>query len=138
MSEVIYDAGALIAAERNDRALWADPQVRLEARLEARLEQGRSPSLRRPLSPVSRSPRQARLRRLLRDRDVTDLSEDAAHRVGRLLAQAGSADIVDGAVAEAGITRSAPIITSDRDDIAHLLQAAGVDLPINDTCSGRA
>ena len=30
MSGVVYDAGALIAAQRNDRALWADHRVRLE------------------------------------------------------------------------------------------------------------
>ncbi|MFY9807689.1 MAG: hypothetical protein WCC65_09550 [Pseudonocardiaceae bacterium] len=30
MSGVVDDAGALIAAERNDRSFWADHRVRLE------------------------------------------------------------------------------------------------------------
>ncbi|MGH3788943.1 MAG: hypothetical protein ACRDRG_20870 [Pseudonocardiaceae bacterium] len=30
MRGIVYDAGALIAAERDDRALWADHRMRLE------------------------------------------------------------------------------------------------------------
>jgi hypothetical protein len=30
VSDVVYDTGALIAAERNDRAFWADHRIRLE------------------------------------------------------------------------------------------------------------
>ncbi len=124
MSGVIYDAGVLIAAERNDRALWADHRVRLE--------QGTIPIIPAAvIAQVSRSPRQAQLRRLLRGCDVADLDEDNAHRVGRILSHACTSDIVDGAVAAAAV-RSAAVVTSDRADIAHLLQAAGTDLPVID------
>lgn len=125
MSGVVYDAGVLIAAERNDRASWADHRVRLE--------QGMIPIVPAAVvAQVSRSPRQAQLRRLLRGCDVTDLDEDTAHRVGRILAQACTSDIVDGAVVDAAVVRSATVVTSDRADIAHLLRSAGTGLPIID------
>ncbi|MGQ0773006.1 MAG: hypothetical protein ACT4NY_01060, partial [Pseudonocardiales bacterium] len=122
---VVYDSGALIAAERNDRAFWADHRVRLE--------QGTIPvTPAAVVAQVSRSPRQVPLRRLLRGCDVTGLDEDTAHRVGRILGQAGTADVVDGAVVAAAVARCAAVVTSDRGDIAHLLQSAGTELPIID------
>ena len=125
MSGVVYDAGALIAAERNDRALWADHRVRLE--------QGMIPIVAAAvIAQVSRSSRQAQLRRLLRGCDVADLDEDTAHRVGQILAHACTSDVVDGAVVAAAVVRSAAVVTSDRADIAHLLHSAGTDLPIID------
>lgn len=125
MSGVIYDAGVLIAAERNDRTLWADHRVRLE--------QGMIPiAPAAVIAQVSRSARQAQLRRLLRGCDVVELDEDTAHRVGRILAQACTCDIVDGAVVSVAITCSAAVVTSDRADIAQLFESAGVDLPIID------
>jgi len=73
MSGVVYDAGALIAAERNDRALGADHRVRLE--------QGIIPII--PAAVIAEASwlsRQAQLRRLLRGCDVADLDENIAHR----------------------------------------------------------
>ena len=69
---------------------------------------------------------------MLRGCDVTDLNEDTAHRVGRILAHACASDIVDGAVIAAAVVRFAAVMTSDRADIAHLLHSAGTDLPIID------
>jgi hypothetical protein len=52
---VVYDTGLLIAAERNDRHVWADHR--------ARLELGIVPRTTAPvIAQVSRSPRQAQLR----------------------------------------------------------------------------
>jgi predicted nucleic acid-binding protein len=84
------------------------------------------------IAQVSRSSRQAQLRRLLRGCDVADLDEDTAHRVGQILAHACTSDVVDGAVVAAAVVRSAAVVTSDRADIAHLLHSAGTDLPIID------
>jgi hypothetical protein len=115
--EVVYDAGALIAADRNDRELWADHRVRLEG--------GVIPVVPAPVvAQVSRSPRQAQLRRLLRGCEVPPFDQAAAHRVGAVLAQAASSDIADGAVVEAAAA-DAIIVTSDRPDIARLLDAVG-------------
>lgn len=125
MSGVVYDAGALIAAERNDRSFWADHRVRLE--------QGTIPvTPAAVVAQVSRSPRQAQLRRLLRGCDVAELDAGTAHRVGGLLGHACTSDIVDGAVVVVAVGRSAAVLTGDRADIVHLLRSAGVDLPVID------
>ena len=121
MSDVVYDAGALVAAERNDRRLWADHRVRLEA--------GVVPVVPAPVvAQVSRSPRQAQLRRLLRGCEVLALDEPMAHAVGRLLGRAGTSDVVDATVVTLAITKQAQIVTSDRDDVSQLVDAAGARL----------
>jgi hypothetical protein len=123
MSGVVYDAGALVAAERNDRRLWADHRVRLEA--------GVVPVVPAPvLAQVSRSPRQAQLRRLLRGCEVVALDESTAHSVGRLLGRSGTSDIVDATVVTLAIAKQAEIVTSDRDDVSHLVDAAGARVGI--------
>lgn len=124
MSDVVYDAGALIAADRNDRAFWADHRIRLE--------RGVIPVVPAPvLAQVSRSPRQASLRRLLRGCDVRALDEAAAHRIGVILARASSSDIADGAVVDLA-SDGAEIVTSERPDIARLLEATGSPATIRD------
>lgn len=125
MTDVVYDAAALVAAERGDRDVWAEHRRLLE----------RGFSVVAPavvVAQVSRSARQAQLRRLLQGCEVTELGEGDAHRVGNLIGRAGTSDIVDGAVVTEAIRRSAPIVTGDRRDIAHLLEVAGADLPIID------
>lgn len=125
MTAVVYDAGALIAADRNDRRFWAEHYATLEAN-----------SI--PITPaavvaqVSRSPRQAQLRRLLRGCEIAELDESAAHAVGELLGLAGTTDVVDGVVAHAAVSRQADIITSDRLDLQRLLDAIGATTRIVD------
>jgi predicted nucleic acid-binding protein len=117
MNPVVYDAGVLIAADRNVRQLWADHRVRLEA--------GVIPTV--PTAVVaqtSRSPNQVQLRRLLRGCEVIALTEQAAHEVGHLLGKAGTSDIADAAVAQAAADLHADVVTSDPDDMRRLLQAA--------------
>ena len=123
MSGVVYDAGALVAADRNDRSLWADHRVRLEA--------GVVPVVPAPVvAQVSRSPRQAQLRRLLRGCEVLALDESTAHAVGRLLGRSGTVDVVDGTVVTIAIAKRAQIVTSDPDDVSLLASAAGARLVI--------
>jgi predicted nucleic acid-binding protein len=125
MSGVVYDAAALIAAERNDRRVWAEHRLRLAA--------GVVPIVPAPvIAQVSRSPRQAQLRRLLRGCDVVALDESTAHAVGRLLGRSGTSDIVDATVVTVAIAEQAQIVTSDRDDISRLANAAGARLVIID------
>lgn len=118
MSGVVYDAAALIAAERNERAVWAEHRVRLEA--------GILPIVPAPVvAQVSRSPRQVQLRRLLRGCEVRALDESLAHAAGQLLGRSGTTDVVDATVVTIAIAAQAEIVTADRDDIAHLVSAAG-------------
>ncbi len=110
---VVYDAGVLVAAERNDRGAWADHR--------ARLELGVVPRTTAPVvAQVSRSSRQVQLHRLLRGCDVVALAPEQSHEVGRLLAKAGTADVVDGHVVVTAAERSATVLTSDPDDLRHL------------------
>ena len=62
----LYDAGVLVAADRNDRRAWADHRARLEAGL---VPQTTAPVV----AQVSRSSRQAPLRRFLQGCDPDDL-----------------------------------------------------------------
>jgi predicted nucleic acid-binding protein len=122
---VVYDAGVLVAADRNDRALWADHRVRMEA--------GIVPVVPAPVvAQVSRSPAQAQLRRLLRGCEVVSLTEQGAHAAGQLLGRAGSADVVDAVVAHTAAQLRADVITGDRTDIRRLLDAAGASNQIID------
>lgn len=125
MSAVVYDTGALIAAERNDRAFWADHR--------ARLELGAPPITPAPVvAQASRSPRQVQLRRVLRGCEVAQFDEAGAHAVGRILAESGTDDIVDGTVVAVAVEHSAEIVTTDRADIARLLVVTGTTLRIID------
>src|SRR5450759_5305330 len=92
MRSAVYDAGVLVAAERNVRAVWAEHRARLEA--------GIVPVVPAPVvAQVSRSPAQVQLRRLLRGCEIAALTGQAAHAAGYLLGRAGSSDVVDAVVA---------------------------------------
>ncbi len=76
-----YDAGALIAAERGDREMWAEHRRRLQA--------GRQPITTAPVvAQVSRSGQQARLRMFLGGCAIVPFAADQAHAVGRLIGRA--------------------------------------------------
>jgi predicted nucleic acid-binding protein len=118
VNPVVYDAGMLVAADRNVRAIWAEHRVRLEA--------GIVPVVPAPVvAQVSRSPHQAQLRRLLRGCQVTALTEQDAHSAGRLLGRAGTRDVVDAVVAYTAAQLDADVVTGDPADIGRLLDAAG-------------
>lgn len=110
---VIYDAGVLIGADRNDRRIWADHR--------ARLDLGVVPATTAPIvAQVSRSPGQAQLRRFLRGCEVTAFSPDIAHEVGSLLARTGLSDVVDAHVVITASHSSSVVVTSDLDDLRTL------------------
>ncbi len=111
---VIYDAGVLVAADRNDRRVWADHR--------ARLELGLTPFTTAPVvAQVSRSSRQAQLRRFLRGCEVIPFSQDHAHKVGALLAKAKTSDVVDAHIALVASERNSRVLTSDPSDLRHLV-----------------
>ncbi|MEU4606730.1 PIN domain-containing protein [Kribbella sp. NPDC023972] len=117
MTQLVYDAGALIAAERDDPRLWA---IHLRA-----LMRGIEPSVPAAvLAQVWRSHEQRGLRRLIDGCDVVPLTQDLATRVGELLAVANRADVVDAQVVACCFESAATCVTSDRGDIAHLAEAA--------------
>lgn len=117
----VYDAGVLIAAERHDRAVWADHRTRLEL--------GIVPLTTAPVvAQVSRSGRQAQLHRLLRGCQVVGLTPAQASDVGALLGGAGTADVVDAHVVVVASAAGASVLTSDAGDLAPL--AAALPSPV--------
>ena len=122
MTGVVFDTGALIAVERGDRAVTV---LVAEARRT-------SAPITVPAGCVAqawRSPaRQARLAVLLRQRNVeiAALDDEAARRIGLLLAASGTSDVIDGHVALCAHRTRRPVLTSDPDDIRRLAPAADV------------
>jgi len=114
---VVYDAGPLIAADRNDREMWA-----YHRRL---LEHGRRPITTAPvIAQVSRTPRQVTLHRLLDACHVVGFESDDARSVGELLARSNTSDVVDAHVVHTAERYDALVLTSDNDDIARLADHA--------------
>lgn len=110
---VVYDAGVLVAADRNDRETWAQHRVRLEI--------GVVPVTTAPVvAQVSRTSRQVQLRRLLRGCDIAAFSPAQAHVVGGLLGRSATSDVVDGHVVVTAGELRATVLTADPDDIERL------------------
>ncbi len=121
--KAVLDAGAFVAAERGDRRLGA--LLRL-------LQQRRVP-LRTSAAVVAQvwrdGRKQARLAQLLAGVSVGPLAPDNDRRTGELLARARTADIVDAHLALEVEPRD-HVLTSDPDDLAHLLATLGVEAQI--------
>jgi hypothetical protein len=122
---VVYDAAVLLAADRNDRCVWAEHRVRLEASL--------APLIPAPVvAQVSRAPSQANLRRLLRGCEVVAFDETDAHKVGLLLAASDTSDVMDAALVVLAMRRGADIETGDSNDMRRLVAASGVPADVHD------
>lgn len=118
MGGVTYDTGALVAAERNDRRMWA-----LHA---AFLAEEVVPVVPAPvLAEAWRGARQASLARALAACDVEELGEDQARHVGTLAGRAAHDDIVDVTVVEGALRRSHAVVTLNADHIRLIAEAAG-------------
>jgi predicted nucleic acid-binding protein len=119
MKPVVYDTGVLIAADRNDRRVWAEHRVRLESGLV-------------PLVPAnvvaqaSRSAEQVQMKRLLRGCDIVAFDEQSAHEAGALLGKARTKDVVDASVVVLAIQHGADVVTGDAGDIRRLVVTARV------------
>ena len=116
MNGVTFDAGGLIALERNDRRVLA-----LLARASERGMPITIPAT--ALAQVMRNPsRQARLARLIRQPSTNLIALDGpdATAVGLLLAQTGTADIVDAHVAFCAQRAGQAVLTSDADDLRRI------------------
>jgi len=113
MPGVTFDAGGLIALDRNDRRV-----VVLLAR--ARETGARVTVPATALAQAIRRPeRQVRLARLVRQptTDVTDLDRVDATNVGRLLAASETSDIVDAHVVICARRTGQHVVTSDPGDL---------------------
>ena len=125
MKAVVYDAGVLIAADRSKRRVWAEHRIRLEAGVIPMVPAS-------VVAQVSRSPKQAQMRRLLRGCEVVAFDEAAAHAAGALLGKTRTRDVIDASVAELSIRKLADVVSDDADDIRRLLAAASARASILD------
>ena len=122
MGGVTYDAGALVAAERNNRQMWA-----LHA---GYLAEEVIPTV--PAAVLAEAwrggSRQASLGRLLRMCDTEPMSEELARNVGVLAGKSGHDDVVDVSVVEGAVRRGDAVVTSNMTHIRKVADAAGVRL----------
>jgi predicted nucleic acid-binding protein len=120
----IYDAGALIAAERGSREFAELHEVTLECN-------------ELPLVPAgvfaqvwAGGPRQALLARVLKGCQIEPLDAARARIIGRLRVKSGLSDVIDISVVEAAIRKRYTIVTSDSKDIAAVIDATGIFVPV--------
>lgn len=113
---VVYDAGALIAADRSNRQVWADHRLRLEL--------GVAPVTTAPVvAQVSRSGRQAQLRRFLRGCEVRPFAVEEAHQIGALAGKSKSSDVIDVHIVAVAHRLGRPVLTSVEDDLNPIADA---------------
>jgi predicted nucleic acid-binding protein len=109
-----YDTGALIAAERDDRLLWALHRAALVRSHTPTVPAG-------VLGEAWRGGPQHHLSRLLKGCTIEDLTEGQAREIGVLAARSALSDTVDLAVVEGALRRDDAVVTSNR---AHIDQVA--------------
>lgn len=113
----LYDAGALIAIDNDDRRMWA--------RHSLALEDGRDIHV--PAVVVAQawrdSRRQVRLGRFLAGCQVASVGLETARAAGVLCGRTGTADVVDATVAVMAAALGAIVWTSDPGDLRVLVDA---------------
>jgi hypothetical protein len=120
MSALVLDAGALIALDRNVRSTWALLRVAADD----------GDLIEVPVGAIAQAwrngPRQVLLVRALRHCDAVPLDGALARACGLLCGASRTSDIVDASVAIVAVT----IVTSDNDDISHLVSTLGAAVEI--------
>ena len=116
---LVLDSGALIALERNDRAMWR--------RVKAAHQAGRAPVSHGGVVGQAwrgRGPRQALLAKALAGTDVRPIDEPLGRLAGELLGRAKRSDVIDAALVALS-TDGDVILTSDPSDLEPLALASG-------------
>ena len=122
---VTYDTGALVAADRGERRVWA--------RHRALLVRREVPTVPAPVVAQSwrGGSRQVLLVRLLTGCDVEALDDEQARVVGTLAARAATTDIVDACVVEGAMRRHDLVVSSDAGDLQAIAAAVSRRLEID-------
>jgi hypothetical protein len=124
MMGITYDTGALIAADRGERRVWARHRALLALR--------EVPTVPAPVVAQSwRGVSQALLARLLAGCDVEALDDGQARAVGSLAATAATSDIVDACVVEGALRRHDLVVSSDETDLHAIAAAASRHLEVD-------
>jgi predicted nucleic acid-binding protein len=120
MPTVVYDTGALVAAERRDPDFLALHDELTAARI-------------RPVVPVvvlaqawRGGPQQ--ISRVLKGCDMIADDERTGRAAGVACGAAGTADVVDAIVVTTAVRYQAPVVTSDSGDITRIAEALGLKI----------
>jgi hypothetical protein len=121
---IIYDAGALVAADRGERTLWAHFAAAVADRRPVVIP---SPVL----TQAWRGWRtQTRLAKLLRGCRVLSPEETIAKQAGVLLGLSKTTDAVDAIVVATAIALRAAIVTSDVGNMTRLVDSADPEFEV--------
>jgi predicted nucleic acid-binding protein len=121
MSAIVYDTGALLAAERRNPDFLALHDELTSARI-------------RPLVPVVvlaqawRGGPQHQISRVLKGCDILPDDERTGRSAGIACAAAGTADVVDAIVIVTAVRHQAPVVTSDPGDLTRIANSIGVKI----------
>lgn len=115
MAGLTLDAGALIAADKDDRRFWAFWTEALRRDIELVV-----PAT--ALAQVWRGPKSARQALVLKACEVEALDEPRAKATGVLCGRAGTSDVVDAHVVAGACARGDDVLTTDPDDLERLAQ----------------
>jgi hypothetical protein len=123
MSRILLDAGALIALDRNDRAMWQRLAIARRDGIALLTHGG-------VIGQVWRKPaRHARLTPVLCAIDIRPLDSELGKLAGELLARCGLSDVIDAALVV--LSRAGDrIFTSDAGDVLRLAAAARRDVEV--------
>jgi predicted nucleic acid-binding protein len=121
MPAIVYDAGALLAAERRNPDFIALHDELASARI-------------RPLVPVVvlaqawRGGSQHQISRVLKGCDILPDDERIGRAAGVACAVSGTADVVDAIVIVTAVRHQAAVVTSDPGDLTRIADAIGVKI----------
>ncbi len=121
MATIIYDTGALLAAERRSPDFLALHDELTAARI-------------RPIVPVVvlaqawRGGPQHQISRVLKACDIVPDDERTGRAAGVACAASAMTDVVDAIVVATAVRHQAPIVTSDRGDLSRIADALGVKI----------
>ncbi len=121
---LVYDTGALLAAERGDRTMWAVHRRGLD-----RAGLAVVPAV--VLGQAWRGGPQPQLSRFLKGCVIESFDENAGRAVGRLLRDAGTCDVVGAHVVLTALRYRAAVFTSDPDDLQRLTAATKIPLRLH-------
>ena len=125
MPAIVYDTGALLAAERRNPDFLALHDEVTSARI-------------RPIVPVVvlaqawRGGPQHQISRVLKGCDILP-DDQATGRAGVACAASGTADVVDAIVIATAVRHQAPVVTSDPGDLTRIADSIGVKIRLYTT-----
>lgn len=123
MRSIVYDAGALLAAERRNPDLLALHDELTAAHI-------------RPIVPVVilaqawRGGPQHQISRILKGCDILPDDQRTGRAAGVVCKASSTSDVVDAIVVVTAVQQQASVVTSDPDDLTQLADSIGVKLKL--------